>query len=588
MSDERFPTIGNGQIGGKGHGLLRLRELLLKWREREDKDSFVRHIDFPATVLITTEVFRDAMRHNGLEERCRQAEEDPESNREELQQAIKAAEIPSRWKDAFSDLLGEMKTPLAIRSSSLLEDQKGAAFAGKYESVLIANQGEPEQRLRDFERALKEVFASTFNANALAYRTKHGLLDACEEMAVVVQEVVGRTFNGYFLPAMAGVGFSQNGYCWTDDIKRSDGLVRLVFGLGQAAVERGYVRLFPPPRPTLRPEGTEVNGILKCSQKRVYVIDLESGGLKSVHFRELIPDAYSCFPGAQSMVSLKDGAHLYQPVSNLWDSGHVPVLTMDGVLNRPWMKMDLPATLGWLLSNLEKDMGCPIDMEFAVDHDDESKTGRLYLLQARPLSEREGEIVEIPQDIAKEDCLIHLIRNLPTAHVPDIEYLVIVDEDGYRNWPYRDKPTVARIVGKINDKLKDKRFALVGPGRWGSWNAQLGVPVNYSEICHCSLLIEVARREGGFLPEVSFGSHFFQDLIEDGIAYLPVHPGEPSVDYREGFVDGENKLVDLLGTDFAGASEDLIRVVHLTESTGGKHAHAILNGNRGEAILFLR
>jgi hypothetical protein len=588
MTDMDFRTIGKGQVGGKGQGLLRLRELLQKWRETEDEDSPARHLSLPPTVLVSTEVFRDVVVHNKLEDACRHVEQNPESDSGSLRESMIAAELPAVWVEEFSALLGDMTAPLAIRSSSLLEDQKGAAFAGKYESVLIGNQGPLETRLEAFLRAVKQVFASTYGHDALNYRKKHGFLDVREEMALVVQEVVGRQFNNYFLPAMAGVGFSQNGYCWTDEIKRSDGLVRLVFGLGHAAVGRGYVRLFPPPKPSLRPEGTEVNGIQKCSQKKVWVIDLDTGELTSVHFRELIPDAYGCFPGAQYMVSLKDGEYLYQPVSSLWDSGHIPVLTMDGVLSRPWMKLDVPATLDWLLRNLEREMGSPIDLEFAIDHDDETSTGRVYLLQARPLSEREGEVVEIPEDIPEEDFLIHLKRNLPTAYVPDIEYIVIVDEDGYREWPYREKPTVARAVGSINARLKGSKFALVGPGRWGSWNPQLGVPVNYSEICNCCLLIEVARREGGLMPEVSFGSHFFQDLIEDGIAYLPVHPGEPAVDYREGFVEGDNKLAELVSSEIADSFGDLIRVIHLTESGQGKLAHAVLNGNRGEAAVFLK
>ncbi len=588
MSELMFLELGKGEVGGKGRGLKRLQEIVTNWKEGSQENPCADFIDLPLTILGTTEIFQDFLHENQLEEDCRTLESHPDHDCKPLQERIEQGRIPEKWKQEFSSLLEKLKSPLAIRSSSLLEDQKGAAFAGKYESILIGNQGSLEKRLDDFEKALKTVFASTFNSNALSYREKHDFLDTREEMAVVIQEVVGRKFGHYFLPAMAGVGFTQNGYCWTDDIKRSDGLVRLVFGLGQAAVGRGYVRLFPPPKPSLRPEGTEVNNIQKCSQKKVYVVDLETSELKSIHFRELVPDGYSCFPGAESMVSLKDGSYLYQPVSHLWDSSHIPVLTMDGVLEHKWMNMDLPQVLGWLLRNLEKEMGHPMDIEFAVEHDEETKVGKVFVLQARPLSERQGELVEIPKDLPEEDCLIHLKRNLPTAYVQDMEYLVIVDEDGYRDWSYREKPTVARMIGKINDRLKGKKFALVGPGRWGSWNPQLGVPVNYSEICNCSMLIEVARREGGFLPEVSFGSHFFQDLIEDGIAYLPVHPGEPMVDYQEGFVEGKNILSELMGKDLTEAFENLIRVIHLPEATQGKYAHAILNGERGEAILFLK
>ena len=179
-------------------------------------------------------------------------------------------------------------------------------------------------------------------------------------------------------------------------------------------------------------------------------------------------------------------------------------------------------------------------------------------------------------------------RSLPTAHVPDLEYLVYVDEDAYHAWPPGDRPSVGRAVGKVGEALRGKRFALVGPGRWGSWNPQLGVPVGYAEIADCSLLAEVARRRATYVPEVSFGSHFFQDLIEDQIAYLPLHPDEAGEVFNEAVFRLPSSLPTLLPEPYFRRFDALLKVLHLPTVAGGRKAHAILDGDREKAVVFLR
>lgn len=525
-------------FGGKGNNYKKVQDLL--------KDT---KIFFPKTFFISTKVFRDYIN----------------SKKQFGPDSIKI----------FSGILEEIKNPLAVRSSSLLEDQKGFSFAGKYESVFVGNVGSSSERLEKLLSAVKKVYESTFNTNAIAYREKHGFLNDKEEMALLVQEVVGEKYKNYYLPAMAGVAFSQNGYCWNKEINKKDGLVRLVFGLGTRAVGRGYVRLFSPAKPSMRPEGTEVNNIQKCSQKKVDVIDLETGELKSVHFRELVGDGFSCFPNSQSFVSLRDGNYLYRPVSNLWDATHIPVLTMDGAITSPWMDMDIPKKLGTLLKDLESKLGYAVDIEFAISN------GKLYLLQTRPLSEgKDKKPVPIPK-LAEDKILFTAHRNLPTTYVPDIEYLVYVDENAYHKWPYQERQSVARVIGKINETLKGKRFALIGPGRWGSWNPELGVPVNYAEISNAVILIEVARRKATYTPEVSFGSHFFQDLIEDNIAYLPLYPDEPNEIFNDKILSSQSTFKNLLPDDYYRKFEELIKIIPV-------NATAILNGETEHAVVFLK
>ena len=578
MPDVQIRKIGNGELGGKGAGFVHVQKLLAG----TDK------ISFPKTVFITTAIFRDFVKFNNLEKIIADAESGKNEDYEDLKSAFLQAKFSEAAKKELTQILSEMTTPVAVRSSSLLEDQKGASFAGKYESVFVGNQGNIEERQEEYLRAIKTVYASTFNPNALTYRRKHDFIKDKEEMALLVQEIVGTAYRDYYLPALAGVAFSQNGYCWNKEINKKDGLVRLVFGLGTRAVGRGYVCLFSPAKPLMRPEGTEVNNIQKCSQKKVDVIDLKENQFKSIHFRELVSDGFNCYPGSQAFVSLRDGNYLYRPVSNLWDAQHVPVLTMNGVLGGPWMGINVSEAIGWVLKELESGLGFAVDIEFAVNIDPASGNAALYLLQTRALSETENRKPHPIPDLPSQDIIFTVHRNLPTAYVPDIDYLVYVDETQYHNWPHNEKQTVARVVGKLTEVLKGKRFALVGPGRWGSWNPDLGVPVTYAEIANCVMLVEVARRKATYVPEVSFGSHFFQDLIEDNIAYLPLYPDEPNEVFNEEIFSKKSDFEALMQDPYYRKFDKLFKVIHVPTVADGRLAHAILNGELEKAVVFVK
>jgi hypothetical protein len=587
MREPDIRRIGDGELGGKAAGFLRLARAVKEAAGCPGGSKHAESLAFPRTTIVTTELFREFLESNRLEEPARAVETGRSEDGDALRRRFLEGAFPAGARDRLAEIL-TMSAPLAVRSSSLLEDQKGASFAGKYESVFVANRGDGGERLDQLLDAVKQVYASTYDASAIAYRRNRGLGDAREEMALLVQEVVGLPYRRYWLPALAGVAFSQNGYCWNKEIAKKDGLVRMVFGLGTRAVGRGYVRLFSPVKPLMRPEGTEVDNIQKCSQKNVDVIDMEDRTFKTVHFRELITDGFDCYPGSQAMISLRDGNYLYRPVSNMWDSSHVPVLTLDGVLGGEFHDLDVAGTLGWLLASLERELGFAVDLEFAIGLDAETRSAKLHPLQARPLAEGErGRPHAIPE-VAAGDVIFSARRNLPTAFVPDIEYLVYVDEDVYHSWPNNDRPSVARAVGKVTEALRGKRFALIGPGRWGSWNPQLGVPVKYAEIAGALLLVEVARRRATYVPEVSYGSHFFQDLIEDNVAYLPLHPDEPNEVCNESILHAASELPRILTDDYHRRYDSLIRVIHVPSIAAGRKAHAILNGELEAAVVFLR
>ncbi len=591
MDQHSLSIIGGGAIGGKARGFVEARAMLTSAAMRVAEPEMTRVVRFPESFFIGTAVFDEFVAANGLQpviERCTYCHE--EEDFAHLRQRFLDATLPKVLVQTLSRLIEHLAYPLAVRSSSILEDRAGTSFAGKYETVFIANRGTLTERLQQLIEAIKRVYASTFNPGALEYRSRHKLIETPEKMAILLQEAIGREFEGYFLPLMAGVGFSQNGYCWNRDIKKEDGIVRLVFGLGTRAVGRGYARIVSPGKPMARPEGNAAATIDKFSQGTIDALNLAENRIDSFHFTRVVRSGIDCYPRAEGLVSLRDGEHLYMPPTRLWPPEHKPVLTFDAALSKPWCGLSLVPTIATVMKRLEKGFSHPIDIEFAVRVDDAADEAHFYLLQARPLSQREAmKPRPIPTDIPDEDKILYLTRSIPSGRVRNIEYLVFVDPHRYHEWALTARHEVARAIGRVNRALAGKTFILMGPGRWGSANIALGVPTKYAEIANAAMLIEIAMMREGYVPEVSYGTHFFQDLIEDGIVYAPLYPGEEGVIYREDFLRGQaSVLPDLLPEPYYRIFDDLIRVIHLPSVTGGRLATAVLNGETDEGLIYLK
>jgi len=582
--------IGNGEIGGKAKGFIRAREILTSSAFQEKFPREAKLLRFPESFFVGTGVYEDFVERNKLHEviaRCKSCTE--EGDYERLKNSFFLSTFPSSIVHQLSELLNTIEYPLAVRSSSVLEDQPGTSFAGKYDTVFISNRGTIGERTEQLLAAIKDVYASTHNPSAIQYRAKHHLLDEEERMAILLQEAVGLEYEGYFLPLMAGVGFSQNGYCWNKEIRKEDGLVRLVFGLGTRAVGRGYARLFTPKKPMLRPEGTDVREIDKFSQATIDALDLNLNRIVSFHFSKVVKNGLDCYPRAERLFSLREGSHLYIPVTNMWNPEHKPVLTFDSILTSPWCGLYLPSVMDVVFKSLEDGFRHPMDVEFAVRVDDDLKEAHLYLVQARALSQRSSMAPHpIPKDVPDNDKLFSAFKSVPSAVIHNIEYIVYVDSFQYDQWPVNDRHEVARVVGRINRLLEGKTFMLMGPGRWGSAKVELGVPTKYSEISNCAMLIEIARRTESYVPEVSFGTHFFQDLIEDCIVYMPLYPDEPGVIFNEDFLKRQNLFRQLLPDDYHAPYESLIWVVHVPQVSQGRFATAVLNGETEEALIYLK
>jgi len=581
--------IGGGEIGGKSKGFFKAKDILCSDEFKKKYPNEAGLLRYPASFCIGTGVYKNFIERNKFNKLLESQKASVEDySYEKFKKRLMQGTFSREFVDEITVLLARLPYPLAVRSSSVLEDRPGTSFAGKYDTVFVSNRGEIDDRLAQVLTAIKEVYASTYNPSAVEYRLKHYLVVKEEEMAILLQEAVGREFDGYFFPLMAGVGFSKNDYCWSKEIVKEEGLVRLVFGLGTRAVGRGYARLFSPKKPLIRPEGNSVREINKFSQATMDALNLEFNEIHSFHFSKVVRNGIDCYPRSERLFSLLDGAHLYNPVTNMWQEDHKPILTFDPVLMKSWCGLHLPTVIDIVFKVLEEKFGYPVDIEFAIRVDDDKNDAHFYLLQARPLSQREILAPKpIPPNILQDDKLFTAEKSVPTGMIEKIDFIVYVDSFAYDKWPINDRYQVARIIGRINHLLEGKRFILMGPGRWGSQKVELGIPTRYSEISNCSMLVEIARSTEDYVPEVSFGTHFFQDLIEDHIVYMPLYPDEPNVVFNEKFLKANNCFEDLITDKHYSLYKDLIYVVDIPKVTNGHYARAILNGEIEKAVVYL-
>jgi pyruvate,water dikinase len=393
--------------------------------------------------------------------------------------------------------------------------------------------------------------------------------------------VVGRQSGDLFLPAFAGVAFSRCEMRWSSRIRRSDGMARLVVGLGTRAVDRtgsDYPVLVALEQPALRAV-QQPDEVYRYSQQEVDVIDLTAGHFASLTLEQLLQRAQRRLPMMGQLFSIFRDDQLL-PLIGL-PTGVDPAEL--AVTFEPLLRTAFPRELKTILDVLEEGLREPVDVEFA--HDGEV----LHVLQCRALSlSRSARRVTVPADVPAEDVVFSATRYVQTGEVRDLEYLVLVDPRDYELLPTREAMLrVARAVGAVNRALPARRFILVGPGRWGSrGDIHLGVAVTYADICHTAMLVEVARKKGVYLPDVSFGTHFFQDLVESQIAYLPLYPDEEGVAWNEPFLRGSANVLARVAPGFEDM-QDVVRVIHVPEAAGGRLLHVLMDGDGERALAFL-
>ncbi|MEF8878822.1 MAG: PEP/pyruvate-binding domain-containing protein [Candidatus Thermoplasmatota archaeon] len=578
------PAQGAGKLGGKTSGVY-LAEKIIK-EEMETKDV-LSDIAFPRSWYLTSDAIHNFIHYNDLDEVFHHKYLDPEEIRQEqvfLEQIFKNAVFPPEIVENLRKIIHDIDDkPIIVRSSSLLEDSFGAAFSGKYKSLFVPNTGSEEERLYALMDAIAEVYASTFGPDPIEYRRERGLLDFSEEMGVLIQEVVGIKVGKYYMPMFGGVAFSRNEFRWSPRIRREDGVIRLVPGLGTRAVDRvsnDYPILVSPSRPELQ-VNTLVEERIRYSPHYMDVINLESGAIETIDAIELFKQHPDEFPKLNQIISINKDGRLAKPSGLLLNPEEEDmVVTFSNLFD----KTDFLEKIETLLDILEENIGTPVDVEFASDGE------KLYFLQCRPQSQSlDIERVPIPKNIPDKRKLFSSDKYVTTAQIENIEYIVYVKPEGYANLQDREEmQKIATIVNRLNAKLPKRKFILMGPGRWGSrGDIKLGVPVKYGDINNTSLLVEVAREKGDYTPELSFGTHFFQDLVEADIKYLPLYPDHPNNLFNEKLLlDAENKLSEI--TPSFKDYEEVVKIVKVSDLVDGGTLSVIMDGEAGKALAFLK
>ncbi len=578
-----FPSGSHGQVGGKSAGLFLAAKIIGNHAEENPQ---LKHVKTPKTWYVTSDGLHNFMRSNNLEEVTEQKYKEIGQVRREyphIIQLFKNSQITPDIVQGLSMALDDFgEVPIIVRSSSLLEDRFGSAFSGKYKSLFLANQGKKSERLKALMDAIAEVYASTFGPDPIEYRSERGLIDFKEEMGIIIQEVVGTAIGKYFLPAYAGVAFSSNEFRWSPRIKREDGLVRIVPGLGTRAVDRlsdDYPVLVAPGQPGLR-VNVSLEEILRYSPKKMDVINIEDNCFETIDVIEFFKKHGNEFPASVRMVSMvKDDKVQVPSILGIDFEDDEFVVNFEGLMTKtPFLEQ-----VDTILKLLQDTMGTPVDIEFASDDKD------FYLLQCRPQSYSEDNApAPIPKDIPERAILFTANKYISNGFVPDISHIVYVDPDKYANVDDLDTLVeIGRLIGVLNKMLPKRQYILVGPGRWGSrGDIKLGVNVTYSDISNTAVLIEVAMKTGNYVPDLSFGTHFFQDLVEASIRYLPLYPDDEKVVFNADFFDNSPNILNDLAPDYVHLA-DLVRVIDVPAVTDGKIVRISMNADLEEAVAIL-
>jgi len=521
--NDTVSRYGSGSLGGKGRGIAFLSYLLQKTGFLREHPEYNIHI--PSATIIATDEFDRFIDANELQKIRNKGLSDAE-----ISEVFLDAKLDNELINALKQYLSVVKEPIAIRSSSLLEDSYNQPFAGVYSTYLLPNKGDDEKRLKETVDAIKLVYASTYFKKSRAY-IKATLHSADEDkMAIVIQRLAGNRFGDLFFPVFSGVAHSYNFYP-QPPIKREDGVVNIAMGLGKIVVEGESSLSFSPKRPEVVVGFSSTEGILKNSQKIFYALDMknrdfnlmdgEDATIKRVHVSDI----------DDNEEIMKWLASVYEPQDNRLRDSYDPegykVITFAPILK--YGIYPLPKILRELLALAQKGMGCPLEMEFAARLDDDGKP-ELNILQIRPILvlKRRTEVDAFtPKKM--DEYLAYSTKALGNIVLNSIKDIVFVDR---KSFDRSRTVTIANEIGKINELLDDRPYILIGPGRWGTRDRWLGIPVNWDQISSTRAIVETPIQD--MKVDFSQGSHFIHNIASLNIPYLTIDSRE-----KENFIDWE-------------------------------------------------
>jgi pyruvate, water dikinase len=578
MVDVGKRMIGTGLVGGKSAGMLLARAVLRqadrRWSEiLEPHDSFFIGSDVFYTFLVQNGIWWQRQRQKDVQRYLEGAERP--------RHRMLTGKFPDyiiRQIDVMLDYFGQ--SPIIVRSSSLLEDNFGNSFAGKYESVFCANQGPRDKRLQDFLSAVRTIYASTMSEKALSYRAQRGILDRDEQMALLVQRVSGAVYGSLYYPQIAGVGLSFNPYVWSDLIEPEAGMLRLVFGLGTRAVDRSdddYTRVVALNAPDRRPEA-DIDEVRRYSQHRVDVLDLEANQLVSEHFADVARQS----PGLPLDVFVSRDESLPETTPQ----GVFPwMLTFDRLFSETGFVEEMRSMLGTLQTAYDY----PVDIEFTTNFFGDG-SHKINLVQCRPLQVKGGgTVIDLPPTLRRDQIVLEAHGAvIGQSRLVDIDRLIYVVPAAYGRLPIDERHTVARLIGRLvhaQEAQPPRVVMLMGPGRWGTTTPSLGVPVRFADIDKVSILCEIVAMREDLVPDVSLGTHFFNELVEMDILYLALFPGRPDNYLCREFLEGcPSRLLDLAPD--AAAWDPVVRVIDPASLPDGRAIRLHANTLRQKVVCF--
>lgn len=585
LAEIRRHKIGPGRIGGKAAGMLLAARIL----KEKGSAALQEALRTPVSFYVGSDLFYSFLAVNDLHHWNDQKYKDEDQMRRDypliLDDFLKG-KFPPYVLQHFETILSSVgEKPIIVRSSSLLEDNFGTSFAGKYESIFLPNQGTPEDNLCALMQAVAHIYASTLNPTALLYRRSRGLIDYDERMALLIQVVEGEKVGRYYLPQLAGVAFSHNQYRWSPQIRAEDGFVRLVWGLGTRAVDRvgnDYPRLIALSHPTLRPSST-TKSIRRYSQQFVDLIDLTKNQFESLPVHKVLSTHYKPL---RYLAQLDADGYFHSLRSKVIEGEMRDlILTFEDLLTHTRFSDQFRE----LLRVLEVEYRSPVDVEFTAQINETQTPPRvdITLIQCRPQSflRDEGQI-RIPKDIKLEDKVFSSNIMVAGGHLEEINYILFVPAQAYFLIPTQsDRYKLERAIGRLNAALVNENFICVGPGRWGTSNPDLGVHVDYADIFNCQALVELSGENIGPAPEPSLGTHFFQDLLEGQIYPLSTHIGE-DIFLTELFETTPNHLTTWLPQ--AEALTPYLRLIRIDDYKPNHHLELVMEGDTGCALAYLQ
>ncbi len=508
-----FARIGEGSLGGKGRGLAFLDQIIKRHPELDSHENAT--VSIPRTLVLCTDIFDEFMESNNLYQIALS-----DAGDEEILEHFLRAQLPDSLIADFFTFFDAVKSPIAVRSSSLLEDAHYQPFAGIYSTYMIPHLDDKYEMLRMLACAIKGVYASVYYRDSKAYMTATSNVIDQEKMAVILQEVVGKQYGDRYYPNFSGVLRSLNYYPLGDETAE-EGIANLALGLGKYIVDGGQTLRVSPYHPHQVLQTSEMEIALRDTQTRFYALDMTDRGSD---FK--VDDGFNILnlrvKEADADGSLKYIASTFDPYDQvirdgIYEGGR-KVITFNGVLRHG--VFPLPELLQMVQRLGAEGMRRPVEIEFACNINDD-KTGELYLLQMRPIVDSKNMLAEDLTAIGDNECLLRSHNSLGHGISEDVVDVVYVKTD--ENFTASNNPAIAVDIERINRRFlaEDKNYILVGPGRWGSSDPWLGIPVKWPHISAAKVIVESGLEN--YRVDPSQGTHFFQNLTSFGVGYFTIN-----------------------------------------------------------------